>query len=161
LTFSQILYSPITLGIIGAGGCWTGTNPAYTTSELTHHFRTSKTKLIITEPEHLPRVLAAARLCNISDTRIFALAPSEAHELHADSRDWTTLLEHGESDWIRFNDAQRSRVTAVGLFSTSGTTGLPKMAARTHLSFVAESVAIQEHQAKPYTVSLIELTFFG
>lgn len=146
------MYPAITLGIIGAGGCWTGTNPSYTASELTHHFRKSNTKLIITEPEHLQQVLAAATTCDIAHSRIFTFSPSPYHDPRVACRDWNTLLQHGESDWIRFNDAQRSSATPIGLFSTSGTTGLPKMAARTHLSFVAESVAIQERQSKPYPV---------
>lgn len=155
---SQIYYPAVSLAVIGAGGCWTGTNPAYTASELSHHFKTSNTKLIITEPEHLSQVLIAANACNIPGLRVFTFSPSENNSssniAHHPSgcRDWSALLQHGESDWLRFDDAAKSRSVSIGLFSTSGTTGLPKMAARTHLSFVTESFAIRDRQIKPYKV---------
>ncbi|OJJ55470.1 hypothetical protein ASPSYDRAFT_48673 [Aspergillus sydowii CBS 593.65] len=49
----------LVLAIVGAGGVYTGTNPAYTTVELTHHFKASQTRFMIAEPELLGPLSAA------------------------------------------------------------------------------------------------------
>lgn len=63
-------------------------------------------------------------------------------------------------DWVRFDDSDRSKTTIACLNTTSGTTGLPKMAARSHFSLVMENLAIEDKQQKPYSVRRLLCTPF-
>ena len=38
-------------------------------------------------------------------------------------RDVIELLDHGEADWVRFDDEVRAKSTVATMFSTSGTSG--------------------------------------
>ncbi|EOD52969.1 putative 4-coumarate- ligase protein [Neofusicoccum parvum UCRNP2] len=71
-----ICYPLAFLGIIGAGGIFAGTNPSYTTHELTHAIRTASIKHIIVEPPLLPAVLSAARTCSIPDAHVILFDPA-------------------------------------------------------------------------------------
>lgn len=51
------------------------------------------------------------------------------------------------------SNARISRDTIATLMSTSGTTGMPKMAAKSHQSIVMENLAIEDNSHKPYEVS--------
>ena len=189
--FNSMFYPVMFQAIIGAGGCFTGTNPAYTESELDHHFRKSKTKYIITTEDHLDRVRAAAKVCGIADTDIFLFdydetfllvegglternspvaadsaygsvpgSPVSQHD-NPDSgfRRFRELLLHGQRNWQTLN-ADEACSTPAALFSTSGTSGLPKLAVRTHANLVTEGVAIQNMQ-KPYKpIRLLCVPFF-
>lgn len=71
------------------------------------------------------------------------------------------LLKHGEVDWISFTGLKRSAATPAALFSTSGTSGLPKLAVRTHANLIAECEAIKDHGTKPYEqIRLLSVPFF-
>ncbi|EXJ60903.1 hypothetical protein A1O7_05056 [Cladophialophora yegresii CBS 114405] len=158
--FNSIYYPILFLGIIGVGAVFAGTNPAYTQYELTHHFKTSCTKFVIVEPELLPAVLAGTKAADIrqSNTWIF---DNQDEAIPKGFESWRTLLNHGERDWIRFDDEELSkRTTAARLFS-SGTTGLPKAAALSHYNLVAQHVLVNEVHPVPYeTRRLLYLPLF-
>src|SRR5450756_1538061 len=93
----------LVLGIIGAGGVFTGANPAYTKPELVHHIKTSKAKFLISEPEVFDGGLAAATECGISESNIWAFDVLQQPP-PSGFRSWTELLKHGDEDWVRFDD---------------------------------------------------------
>jgi 4-coumarate--CoA ligase len=66
---------------------------------------------------------------------------------------WEILLRYGESTWERFNDEKTSNETIASLFLTSGTTGLPKVAAVSHRGSIARCLASSDPDPKPYSVS--------
>ena len=136
---------------MGAGGQFTGSNPAYTVGELAHHLRISKADLLITQPKNLDNAVKAAEEAGIPHDRVFVFNDATDSRFY-DYPSWMTLLEYGQADWVSFNDRQRSEKTTAVLSSTSGTTGLPKMAARSHLSFVTEHYCITRESPKPYKV---------
>jgi acyl-CoA synthetase (AMP-forming)/AMP-acid ligase II len=111
----------LVLGIIGAGGVFTGANPAYTKHELVHHVKTSKATFLISEPEIFDGALAAAEY-GIPKSNIWVF---DVHQqpLPAGFRSWSELLNHGEEDWVRFDDENISMETTAGRFFSSGTTG--------------------------------------
>lgn len=140
------------LGIIAVGAVFAGTNPAYTQFELSHHFKTSLMKFVIVEPDLLPAVLAAADDSNVQRSNIWILDQQDESNIPSGFESWRTLLSHGERDWVRFDDEERSkRVTAARLFS-SGTTGLPKAAAISHSNLVAQHMLVNEVKPVPYEV---------
>jgi acyl-CoA synthetase (AMP-forming)/AMP-acid ligase II len=112
----------LVLGVVGAGGVFTGANPAYTQLELVHHLKTSETTFLISEPEIFEGALAAATEYGLPKSNIWVF---DVHQqpLPAGFRSWTELLNHGEEDWVRFDDEKASTETTAGRFFSSGTTG--------------------------------------
>lgn len=118
----EINYPILFLAIIAAGGIFAGTNPSYTKFELVHHIKTAKTKFLITEPEMLPSILAAAKECSVPESKVWILDVLGG-PLPDGFKSWQDLMNHGEKDWVRFDDEKTCKeTTAVRLFS-SGTTG--------------------------------------
>ncbi|CAF9923812.1 MAG: hypothetical protein HETSPECPRED_005426 [Heterodermia speciosa] len=149
-SFNDIYYPLIYLAVIGAGGIFTGSNPAYTSLELNHHVRTSHAKYLLTEPHMLATAVETAQECGIPDSRLFVF-DSFDKEPYENHRSWSELLQHEEQGWIRFDDT-REKDTVAMLGFTSGTTGLPKAAMITHNYAVSQIWAI-ESRGKPYDVS--------
>jgi len=92
-------YPLIYLAIIGSGEQLTGSNPAYTESELNHHVGTSHAQSMICEPHMIATVQATAKQCKIPDERIFVLDAYDnmAYEKYP-YQSWERLLHHDEKD---------------------------------------------------------------
>jgi acyl-CoA synthetase (AMP-forming)/AMP-acid ligase II len=118
------------LGIIGSGGVFSGSNPAYTPYEITHHVKTAKVKFILVEPELLETVLEGTK--GIVERENIFIFNVRGQICPAGFRSWEWLLQQGESDWVRFTGEEKCRKTAVARLTTSGTTGPPKMAVQSH-----------------------------
>lgn len=108
---------------------------------------------MISEPEVLDTISKSADELNFSQSNILIL--------HADNQpvpggfqSWKSLLDHGEEDWVRFDDIETSKNTAAMLLFSSGTTGLPKAAMLSHYNFVAEHSLVWDHRPPPYEVGL-------
>ncbi|KAJ6144828.1 hypothetical protein N7470_008723 [Penicillium chermesinum] len=81
-------------------------------------------------------------------------AKSEAHPLN-----FAHLLRHGESDWFTFQDPMAAQTTPAAMFSTSGTSGLPKAAVLSHHNIISQHRSI--YNPVDYPVSrLISLPMF-
>lgn len=139
------------LGIVAAGGVFAGTNPSYTPTELVHHIKTSGTQFLITEPEMLDSVLAATEECKIPSTSIW-IFDVQNQPLPGGFRSWRELMNHGEQDWVRFDDLNTSRETTAARLYSSGTTGLPKAAMLSHYNFVAQHASVFEYNERDYEV---------
>lgn len=133
-SFAQIHYTSLFLGIIGAGGCFSGANPGYTAHELSHHIRITGAKYILTSTKTLDVTIAAADRCEIPHSNIFVL-DFQAESISGGFQSWNSLLDHGESDWVEVEDPD---VTPAAYVSTSGTSGLPKAAIIPHSYFVSQ-----------------------
>ncbi|QKX61466.1 uncharacterized protein TRUGW13939_08614 [Talaromyces rugulosus] len=153
-SFNDIYYCMLVLAIIGVGGVFTGTNPSYTAAELSHHMKTSQSKFLISEPEILAPVLIAAKENGITDSNIW-IFDTQGQKLPEGRRSWKDLFNHGEEDWVRFDDRNVSqKVHAARLFS-SGTTGLPKAVTITHLNLIAQHEMTHGAHAPPYDISRV------
>src|ERR1700710_1347850 len=143
------MYSMLFLGLVGAGGVFSGTNPAYkvrttvlfssmnlcvhhTTNsfsvscdskhflfecfpsltfhkafEIIHHIKTARVKFMIVEPELLSNVLEALSsspgIIELSNIFIFN---TRGQSVPKGFRSWDWLLQHGEEDWIHFDDLE-------------------------------------------------------
>ncbi|KIW86931.1 uncharacterized protein Z519_12396 [Cladophialophora bantiana CBS 173.52] len=148
-SFNNIYYPMLFLGIVAAGAIFAGTNPAYTHFELAHHFKTSRTRFIIAEPDLLLAVVSAAKECDISKNNIWAF-DIQNETIPAGFSSWRALLGHGEKDWIRFDDEQVSKGTTAARLFSSGTTGLPKAAALSHYNLIAQHTLVNETYPIPY-----------
>ena len=158
--FNDILYTILVLGTIGAGGVFAGTNPAYTTYELVHHIRSAEVKYLITEPEMLGAIVEAADQCELprSNILIFNVLGQPVPE---GFRSWETLLQHGEEDWIRFDDLETAKTAQAARLFSSGTTGLPKAAVTSHYNLVAQHELVYGLDKRDYKIRrLIPLPLF-
>ncbi|KAL9126957.1 MAG: hypothetical protein Q9217_004080 [Psora testacea] len=96
--------------------------------EITHIFSTSKARFIVVEPELLAKVLPAAAEKDIPHPNIFTLN-AHGQDLSKGFESLDALLNYGEEGWHTLDDKDECKNTTAALFSTSGTTGLPKAAA--------------------------------
>ena len=140
------MYPMLFLGLVGAGGVFSGSNPAYTPYEVEHHVKTAKVKFVVAEPELLNTILKGSKgLVEEKNVFVFNVRGQRCPE---GFRSWEWLLQHGEEDWIRFTGVERCKNTSVARLTTSGTTGPPKMAVQSHYN--ATSWFTQAHEiAKP------------
>lgn len=127
----QIMYSMLFLAGIGAGGIFSGTNPAYKPFEVAHHIKTAQVKFFVVEPELLDSILSSAEAAGIPRSKIFVFNV-RGQDVPAGFRSWEWLLQQGESDWDRITDLETLKNTEVARLTTSGTTGLPKTAMQSH-----------------------------
>ncbi|KAJ4286666.1 hypothetical protein N0V90_012918 [Kalmusia sp. IMI 367209] len=161
--FNSVYYPVLVLGIIGAGCIYTGTNPSYTPAELEHAIRASSAKFILSEPELLPSLSAAAKQLKLgnSQIRILDSTTEQAKIIPKEYKSWRELLGHGSQDWLAFDDEEKSRNTTAMLCFSSGTTGLPKAAQLSHYNFVAQHMIAWEHRPRPYEIKrLVFLPMF-
>lgn len=176
---TQVIYSALFYGIVGSGGVYMGVNPGSQQHELDHIFQLAEPKLIITSGHSLPTVHKVAEARGISPSQIRVLdelaiasldrflgstpfkyaAQSATLPQRGSFLSFAELLNHGERDWIRFNDEQTAKATSAAMFTTSGTSGLPKAAILSHYAIVSQHLSIQYDV--PYEVTrLISLPMF-
>lgn len=147
----QIHYTSLFLGVIGAGGCFTGANPGYTVYELTHHLQMTEAKFLLTSPKILDTALMAADTCGISRSNVFVL-DFHNEDLHSGQQSWGQLLACGEQDWEQVKDPDN---TPAAYVSTSGTSGLPKAAVIPHSYFISQAEFQLKISTVPYEVSTL------
>jgi acyl-CoA synthetase (AMP-forming)/AMP-acid ligase II len=115
--------------------------------ELSHHIKTAKIKFLISEPEILEPLLAAAKENSIALSKIWIFHPLPSQSCPEGYASYTALLQHGERDWVRFNDAETCANTCAMRLFTSGTSGLPKAATSSHMNFIAQHELVFEKSA--------------
>ncbi|KAK5121310.1 hypothetical protein LTR85_005476 [Meristemomyces frigidus] len=146
--FNNLYYPLLVQGIVGAGGCFVGTNPSYTSYELHHAFKLSHAKFIIAEPDLLAAIKPPAASLGIPNKRILLFA-AQAGQRVVEHATWRSLLDHGEQDWLRFNDLHTAQTTTAFLMFSSGTTGLPKAAQLSHYNLIAQHTLVHENPSHP------------
>ncbi|KIX09214.1 uncharacterized protein Z518_00293 [Rhinocladiella mackenziei CBS 650.93] len=147
-----LYYSCFFLAVVSAGLVWTGTNPGYTNHELQQHLRATKAKFIISEPDLYDAMLVATKSCNIPEENLLEF---DGLSEKFSPKSWNILLQHGEQDWVRFDDKSIAQSTPACLLFSSGTTGLPKAAQLSHYNLVVQHTLLQEQVDKPYRVKRI------
>ncbi|WP_392532379.1 AMP-binding protein [Nostoc sp. C117] len=108
------------------GGITTTVNPSYTTQELAYQLNDAGAKYLLTIPELLEQALEAVAQSKIEEVFVFG---------EANGATSFSLLLEGEAKVpsIQFTP----EADLVGLFYSSGTTGLPKGVMYTHQTFLA------------------------
>lgn len=136
LVFSpnDLLYPSTIYGIICAGGIFTGANPAYTATELTHQLTHSSAKFIIVDPALLSVAKASMQKAGMSEDKIITFRQTPGHRSLAD------ITRSGkELQWTPITDPTVLLEKTVILLYSSGTTGLPKGVELTHSNVVANT----------------------
>jgi 4-coumarate--CoA ligase len=118
--------------------------------------QTSSAKVVIAEPDLWSKIQPVAKSCGISDDNVFEFdCSSQYPSSDTNANSWKTLMQHGEEDWIRFDNLEIALSTPACRLFSSGTTGLPKAASLSHYNIIAQHTIVHEHQQdrKPYKVS--------
>lgn len=139
------------LAIIGAGGVFTGSNPAYTPNELAHHIRASESKFLVSEPEILKALFGAAEKTRIPAQNVWTF-DNMGQSIPDGMKSWRELMKFGEEDWVRFDDLKTAQTTTAARLFSSGTTGLPKAVAITHYNLIAQHELVLGANPRPYPV---------
>ena len=127
-----------------------GSNPGYKELELTSLLETSKASLIIAARDLLPTVQSVAKKLKISNAKVLVF--DDVRDTPDGFRSWKELFDHGEADWIQFDSEKTAKETPACLVTTSGTTGLPKMAILSHHAWVALNCVVDDPNPKPYQI---------
>lgn len=176
---NDVLYPILVLATLASKCRWTGTNPAYTASELSHHFHISECKYVITETKDVDTVQKAVDMSGV-DLEIIVFEDLLAIEVHSAGHFHTMPPSATQLNGLHRHKCKRSlrqllsnhtafnleTVTrgislsdTAALMQTSGTTGLPKLAARSHHSMISEQQAIEDNNSsKPYEVRRLYCT---
>ncbi|KAH8202033.1 hypothetical protein TruAng_003788 [Truncatella angustata] len=174
---NNCFYVALILGIIGAGGVFCGVNPAYQLDELVHIAEIASPRLVVVSKDIFPMVSRMCEMKGIPNDRIFLLEDLTVPDYPQDllfsldgkrevinDGNRTTghpsdLQNHGQLPWSTLHDETVLRDTPAAYFSTSGTTGLPKLASLSHYSLIAQHRSLFENV--PYeVVRLACLPFF-
>ncbi|KAK6435827.1 hypothetical protein LTR95_007982 [Oleoguttula sp. CCFEE 5521] len=159
-SFNSIWYPIFLLGVVAAGGIFSGTNPAYTPYELSHALKISKARFVLVQPDLIDGVLKASREVGLPEKNIVIFNPHGEQSLSGFSQ-WSDLLQHGEQDWVRFDDLETTKNTTAAMLFTSGTTGLPKAAMLSHYNLIAQHTLVYEAPPRPYeAVRVLALPMF-
>lgn len=159
-SFNDIYYPIFFLGVVAAGLVYAGTNPGYTQHELTHTTKIAKVKCILTQPALLKNILQAAEDNGIPKKNVIIFNPDGAKAPEGFLQ-WNDLLQHGEQDWVRFNDHETAYQTGAARLYSSGTTGLPKAAELSHLNLTAQHMLVYETNPRPWKAKrLLSLPMF-
>jgi 4-coumarate--CoA ligase len=110
-------------------------------------------KFIIVEPELLPVVLSAISISPgaVSLSNIF-IFNTRNQDVPVGFRSWEWLLQQGEDDWIHFNNLEQCKNTEVARLTTSGTTGMPKIAMQSHYNATSWYTMASEIRRPPWEV---------
>ncbi|KAJ5162644.1 AMP-binding enzyme [Penicillium coprophilum] len=148
-SYNDIYYPILFLAIIASGGVFAGSNPSYKAFELSHHMKIAKVKFIISEPQIVGPVLTAAQQNGIPMSNIWIFNEFDP-SLPSNMKSWRSLLDHGEENWVRFDDLQTAKNTPAARFFSSGTTGLPKAASLSHYNLVAQHTLVYGTHSRGY-----------
>ncbi|KAF2470213.1 4-coumarate-CoA ligase-like protein [Lindgomyces ingoldianus] len=146
---NTLFFPSVVLGVVMAGGIFTGANPTYVARELAYQLRDSGARYLICAEGSLETGLAAAEEVGMGTDGIFVFddgtATFEGRTVEKETpmgkiRPWTWLLDSIEKGqafhWEDLRtDEELDRVVALNY--SSGTTGVAKGVMITHKNYVA------------------------
>jgi 4-coumarate--CoA ligase len=143
---NNIFFPVVFMGILMAGGIFTGANPTFVARELAYQLKDSDAKFLIAAEGSLDVALDAISQIGMSKDRVF-IFDDAAFEGTGKSRhgirNWNTLFGSvDEANGFVWHDVKNPKDTICCLNYSSGTTGVPKGVMVTHYNYVANGELI-------------------
>ncbi|KAI0390153.1 acetyl-CoA synthetase-like protein [Xylariaceae sp. FL0594] len=157
---NNLFYPVVFMGVLMAGGIFTGANPSFVARELAYQLQDSGARILIAADASMEIAMAAAQEVGLPRSCVYSFdvtglglkgdgrgkgkGTEEVGKARLGSRHWTELLaseQDGEAfDWI---EPAAPQETTCCLNYSSGTTGVPKGVEISHYSYVANGVQVQ------------------
>jgi AMP-binding enzyme len=138
---NNIFFPVVFMGILMAGGIFTGANPTYVARELAYQLKDSDAKFLIATDGSLDVALDAISQIGMSKDRVFIFDDAGFEGTGKSKhgiKNWNTLLGSvEEADKFIWHDVKDPKDTICCLNYSSGTTGVPKGVMITHYNYVA------------------------
>ncbi|ROV96377.1 hypothetical protein VSDG_05474 [Cytospora chrysosperma] len=146
---NSVYFAAVFLGVLMAGGVFTGANPTYVAREVAYQLRDSGASFMFAAKGSLDIALQAAEEAGLAKDHVFIFdAENDAkgdqpapgvRGRQGGARHWTELIQINKADaakwdWVEPADAKN---TTCCLNYSSGTTGVPKGVEISHRSYVA------------------------
>ena len=143
------MFVPIVfMGVLCAGGIFTGANPTFTSRELAHQLRDSGASILLCADSSTETGVQAAKEAGLDQSRVFVFN-GQIYEGKGSSsngcRYWGDLLApQSEAKSFQWDDLTNSgeENTTLALNYSSGTTGVPKGVEITHLNYISNTVQV-------------------
>ncbi|KAK6064753.1 4-coumarate-CoA ligase-like protein 2 [Seiridium cupressi] len=142
------LFTPIVfMGVLMAGGIFTGANPSFVARELAYQLKDSGASFLVAADTSIEIALEGAAEAGLPKDKVYsfdttALDPTPG-KAPLGTKHWTSLLASTEKaekwDWYEHAD---SKSAICCLNYSSGTTGVPKGVAISHYSYIANGTGV-------------------
>lgn len=146
---NSIIFPAVFLGVLMAGGIFTGANPGFTSRELAYQLSDSGATFMFSAPTTLQTAVDAARDVGMPARNVFVLdttvPDSRSPETPATmgTRHWTEILApRAQAERFHWVEPADARTMTCCLNYSSGTTGVPKGVEISHHSYVANGVGV-------------------
>ncbi|KAF9882047.1 4-coumarate- ligase [Colletotrichum karsti] len=146
---NNLFFPVLFIGVLMAGGIFTGANPGFVSRELAYQLRDSGATYMVAAEGSLDVALDAAKEVQMPASNVFVFdttvpgSPQPEKPARGGARHWTELIapraQAEKFDWVEPSDA---RTTTCCLNYSSGTTGVPKGVEITHYSYVANGTGV-------------------
>ncbi|KAF4838294.1 4-coumarate--CoA ligase-like 7 [Colletotrichum siamense] len=146
---NNLFFPVIFIGVLMAGGIFTGANPTFVPRELAYQLKDSGAVFMVAAEGSLDTALAAAKEVQMPASNVFVFdttipgSSQPEKPARGGARHWTELIapkaQAEKFEWIEPADA---RTTTCCLNYSSGTTGVPKGVEITHYSYVANGCGV-------------------
>ncbi|KAI1641297.1 hypothetical protein F4809DRAFT_654783 [Biscogniauxia mediterranea] len=149
LLFSgNTIFAPVIfMGVLMAGGVFTGANPGFVPRELAYQLKDSGASFLIATDSRMEVAIEAAAEAGLSRDRIYSVDGTtfdvELGKARLGTKHWLSLLAPKDDglkfDWVEPSD---TKATTCCLNYSSGTTGTPKGVQISHYSYVANGSSV-------------------
>ena len=148
---NNLFFPVVFMGVVMAGGIFTGANPGYVVSELSYQLKDSEASYLLCSSASLSTGLEAAAAVDFPKSRVFVFddmpTSDSPRQFQQGCHHWSSLIapveEGSRHTWAPCSTPEDSAKT-ITLNYSSGTTGLPKGVEITHRNYVSDTLQ-QQH----------------